>query len=74
MHIKLPKHYKNLNKLETIFDDIVLDEFGVWTQLCKKHIPTHSKYGIYLDDIGSGICGVIGCEEESDNYLQLFDK
>ena len=58
---------------EKAFDDITIDEHGRWTQVCKKHGKQYKSLGIYLDDHGSGACGVIGCWKESDHYLQLED-
>jgi len=56
------------------FEDIVEDEYGKWSQVCAKHvndlkIPRHS-----LDDTGRGICGVDGCSNESDHYIDFNYK
>jgi hypothetical protein len=53
------------------FDDFVVDkEGGVWSQVCDK---CANKYEIdaekYLDTIGSGICGVKGCNNDGDSYI-----
>ena len=52
-----------------IFDDIVTDPNGHrWTQVCEKHSKMTDEN---LDDCGSGICGVEGCDVESDYYLDF---
>ena len=70
-----------------VFDDFVLwnewdgydDQFG-WSQICDNCISTHQigvvtlpnkKKMDILDDAGSGICGVKGCDNESDNYIDF---
>ena len=55
-----------------VFDDfIVSDDGGIWSQICDSCI---SKYWIdvaILDGAGRGICGVKGCDNESDNYIDF---
>ena len=60
--------------------DLILDDWTVntdedcskyWTQLCVKHARLVDRRG--LDEIGSGICGVQGCEKEADYYYD-FDE
>jgi len=56
------------------FDDFRLDEFGAWTHVCSNHYKKLSKI-VELESIasdkptGEGICGVVGCLEESTNYV-----
>ena len=64
-----------------IFDDFVSydeeerKEYGDWgwSQLCPKHakgIKALHGDGM-LDDGGSGICGVEGCNRDSDYYIDF---
>lgn len=55
---------------DIILDDVVKDDNGQWTQLCTDHAKEMGEEG-YLDDVGSGICGVKGCQKESVFYLDL---
>jgi hypothetical protein len=53
------------------FDDFVVDkEGGVWSQICDKCVEKHEiDVEKYLDPIGSGVCGVNGCKNDGDNYI-----
>ena len=62
---------------DVLFDDYVEDykggrATGVWTQICQHCVLTRS---IPLSALerwkGSGICGVKGCNNESDHYLDF---
>ena len=44
--------------------------FYCWTQLCSDHAKQITQPNS-LDDCGSGICGVEGCWEESEYYLDF---
>lgn len=59
--------YKNIT-----FDDYVDGEKNVWTQICQ---PCTEKHGFNQDmldkHVGSGICGIKGCEDEADHYLDF---
>ena len=57
------------------FDDFTENEKGLenshWTQVCED---CRNKYNFPfsdLDDVGYGICGVLGCQNEADFYLEL---
>jgi hypothetical protein len=58
-----------------IFDDWTPQEQGqnydtdTWTQVCTKCANKHKLKN--LDDAGQGICGVEGCENESDYYYDF---
>lgn len=59
-------------ELKTKFDDIVKDEDGVWSQVCldctaKLKIPDSQ----LSKGEGHGICGVEGCNEESEHYINF---
>lgn len=58
------------------FDDVIDDEYGVWSQLCKScfekykdKFPTSS-----IDDVAGGICGVSGCMNEAEYYIDFATK
>ena len=56
-------------------DNVEENEDGTyWTQLCDEHgkIAEDSSEGS-LDDTGSGICGVVGCQKEATYYFD-FNK
>lgn len=61
----------------TLFDDFVKqDNEGytkdTWTQVCNKCAKEHRLPSKGLDKgYGSGICGVLGCNEESDHYYDF---
>lgn len=60
-----------------IFDDFQYENLDgyeyYWTQICSSCIKKHNleKHN-YLDDSGSGICGVVGCNNDDDTvYLDI---
>lgn len=53
------------------FDDYTNGEEGVWTQICKDCVEKYNIDKKYLDECGSGICGVKGCNNEADFYLDF---
>lgn len=62
----------------TRFDDWVWNEpheefvCEVWTQVCDKCAKKHGLLDSYLDlGSGHGICGVVGCNRESDHYYDF---
>ena len=58
--------------INELFNDIVSDEYGIWTQVCSKCAELHFNLG-RLSAIGGDniICGVYGCENISSYYLDL---
>ena len=58
-----------LNK--TLFDDMVTDEYGTWTQVCKNCAEKHNFTGRLCDIPGVCICGVVDCENDADYYLDF---
>lgn len=54
-----------------IFDDYTSGDEGVWTQVCKHCARKYNIDEKYLDECGSGICGVQGCNNEADFYLDF---
>jgi len=55
------------------FDDYTDDyEYGgFWTQICAECVNKHNIEKNLLDSSGSGICGVKGCANEADHYLDI---
>lgn len=61
--------------MKSKFDDITEDSTGhLWSQVCKSCVQTHNFSENLLDDAGSGICGVIGCSNESDYYIDFEEE
>jgi hypothetical protein len=57
---------------ETVFDDLVVEENGKWTQVCDECSKKHSELGILEEiPIADLICGIKGCENEAFYYLDL---
>jgi len=61
--VKLDDH-----EINTYFQDL---SYG-WTQICESCRSKFSEHGIDHNS-GHGICGVFGCENDSNHYLD-FDK
>ena len=64
----------DLRKVLTIddFDDVVEGEDSPWSQLCTRHAKRMTKEGTGgIDTGGSGICGVKGCNHESEYYIDF---
>ena len=64
----------------TLFDDFTLQNAGddedfdtdTWTQVCDKCASEHHLHDSYLDiGAGHGICGVLGCNSQSDHYYDF---
>ena len=54
------------------FDDYTKnDDSSYWSQICPQCAKKHSINPKYLDDSGSGICGVYGCECNSDDIVYI---
>ena len=56
------------------FDDIVTDEDGEkWSQLCSSCAEQMEKEGTkhFINSMGDGICGVKGCDVESEYYIDF---
>ena len=51
-----------------VFDDYNTDENGnIWSQICAECAKKFKGIENELDDFGSGICGVRGCTNGSEN-------
>jgi len=62
----------------TVFDDFVIQDVeegydtDTWTQVCDECAKKHHLLDSYLDiGGGNGICGVKGCDKESDHYYDF---
>ena len=64
--------------IDIIFDDVVIEsKEQSWSQICQSCIDKHKlKKGRYknysIDDHGSGICGVEGCENGIETDEETF--
>lgn len=62
----------NFNDTSLIFDDIELEENEAWSQICSR---CAERYNIPQDLIsqcaGMPICGVEGCQNEADYYIDF---
>lgn len=57
---------------EVKFDDFEEDEYGTWSQICQSCVDKYNIDEHCLDiESGRGICGVEGCENESDHYIDF---
>ena len=57
-----------------VFDDFVGGDDGLWSQICENCLFSLSDGQIkaeFVDDCGSGICGVKGCDYESTHYIDF---
>ena len=56
------------------FDDVVTDEDGhKWSQVCVGHAEQMTSE-CDVQPYGSGICGVEGCDVESEHYIDFSSK
>lgn len=65
---------KNHNGI--IFDDVTKNDGAEWSQICNSCLDKHTKNidTAYVSDCGSGICGVLGCSNESDCYIDFKEE
>lgn len=80
-----PSDFRELDDIETEdfrcyefkgikFDDYVTDEDGDgWSQMCRECVVKHQIDEKYLNDASNGICGVEGCNNESDYYIDFIE-
>lgn len=54
-----------------LFDDLVEDETGTWTQVCETHANEYKHLGTISDVSISLNCGVRGCNNEAIHYLDI---
>lgn len=60
--------------LSDLFDDIVKDDYGIWTQICKIHVnnPIILTFGKLTDCAAENTtCGYIGCNNKAEYYLDI---
>ncbi len=61
----------------SLFDDIVKDEYGTWTQICKIHAKSLEISSLgQLEDCPSKniICGCIDCHNKAEYYLDFSEE
>jgi len=71
MKLKVSKnelHFSNI-----IFDDYVkFEDENYWSQICQSCVNKLNISASMLDkDAGRGICGVKGCSDGSDHYIDF---
>lgn len=64
--------YNTPNVIE--FDDYTDDEDNVWSQICNDCKQQLDFDYAKLSDGGSGICGVKGCNNEADYYIDFKEN
>lgn len=65
-----------INFKDIIFDDVTDADEGLklWSQICQSCVDKHNIDSKCLDEgTGHGICGVEGCDNESDHYIDFPD-
>lgn len=66
-----------INNIE--FDDVVItDDNKKWSQICescreKYNLANNDDYSIDYN-VGYGICGIVGCNNESDHYIDFIGQ
>jgi hypothetical protein len=57
-----------------VFDDVsekIDSELNDWSQICQPCVTKYSVHIRHLDEAGQGTCGVEGCENEADYYIDF---
>lgn len=70
----IDKTSNNLTVNGIVFDDFVNSNEGVWSQICDSCVKKYDLHECQLDQFGSGICGVQGCSNDSDHYIDFGMK
>ncbi len=63
--------------LSVLFDDIVKDEYGIWSQVCKDHAKNFDILTLgSLEDCSSEntICGCCNCKNKAEYYIDFYCK
>lgn len=63
--------YNVLKYKDIIFDDFTDGEYNLWSQVCESCRHKHNFPDEMLDEVGGGICGVEGCNNEADYYIDF---
>lgn len=59
--------------LSVIFDDFVIEDEGNWSQICEKCFSIYfTNHEVTEIPIANLICGVEGCQNEADYYLDFI--
>ena len=58
-----------------IFDDVVVEDKGVWTQMCRQ-CANELGESCFWDDIPIDylICGVKNCQNKADYYMDVTSQ
>lgn len=60
-----------------LFDDIVKDEYGAWSQVCKYHAENSDILTLgKLENSPSEniICGCCDCRDKAEYYIDFYSK
>lgn len=60
-----------------LFDDVVKDEYGTWSQVCREHAGNFDILALgKLENSPSGniICGCNNCKNKADYYIDFYNK
>jgi hypothetical protein len=75
----IPHSLRKVGLTKEDFDDITTDKYGEWSQLCDGHAEQMDEEGNVSEyfierNSGSGVCGVEGCDVESEHYIDFKNK
>lgn len=57
-----------------VFDDFTRDEYGYWSQICQHCVDKYKINYNRLAEDSHGICGVSGCENQADYYIDFEEN
>jgi len=64
--IKVAKVFKGV-----AFDDITVDEYGEWSQICQECLDNHNLHAREDYPGEECTCGVVGCQNQADYYIDF---
>lgn len=67
----VPKDDSGLVALEgVVFADVVKDDVSRWSQICGSCQSKHPALEVYQSQLGSGVCGVVGCQSPDGQHTR----